>query len=117
MKFLAIIGLFFGLAAHAEVANSKYSARHQSLLQKAVYDACGAYGQVTQLSTTEVEDRIDQGVIDTYYTTQLELYVRIDQGVRDTYLVEVKSAQYSAYDHEAKDWGIYEILSASCELQ
>lgn len=117
MKSFALIALLFGMNAHAEIANSQYVARHQALLEKAVYESCGAYGSLTQLSSREVEDRVDQGVIDIYYTTEFELIVDIDQGIRDHYRAIAQSAQFSAYDHEAKDWGIYDVLSVTCERQ
>lgn len=118
MKFITIIAsLLLSFAAHAEIADSKYVDRHQAMLTEAIYNACGAYGRITQLSSAETEHRVDQGIIDTYYTTQFELYVKIDQGIRDIYIVEAKSAQYSAYDHNAKDWGIYDVISVDCKIQ
>lgn len=116
--FIVVTALFLGATAQAEISNSKYDVRHQALLEKAIFNACGVgYGRLTQLSSTETEHRVDQGVIDLYFTTKLEMTVKVDQGVYDTYRVTTQSAMYSAYDHEAKDWGIYAVESVACELQ
>jgi hypothetical protein len=40
----------------------------------------------------------------------------IDQGVFDTYKVIVESAIFSAYDHQAQDWGIIEVQSVKCTM-
>lgn len=115
---LTAIALLMTATAQAEIANSQYDARHQSLIEKASLKACNVNGgRLTQVSSTVVEDRVDQGIIDLYYTTELELTVRIDQGVYDTYKVNVQSLLASAYDHTAQDWGIYSVEAISCSLQ
>ncbi|MDZ4660146.1 MAG: hypothetical protein SGJ18_00870 [Pseudomonadota bacterium] len=115
---ITLTGFFLSTIAHAEISNSNYASRHQALIEKAVFDSCAVgLGRMTQLSSVETERNVDQGVIDLYFTTELELTVKVDQGVFDTYSVKIQSARFSAYDHEAKDWGIYAIESVACELQ
>lgn len=116
--FTVMAVLFFGATTQAEISRSAYDVRHQTMLEQAIFNACGTgYGHLTQLSTTETEHHVDQGIIDLYFTTELEMTVKIDQGIRDNYKITVQSAKYSAYDHNAKDWGIYAVESVVCELQ
>lgn len=116
--FIVVAALSLGVAAQAEISNSEYDARHQALLEKAIFKACGVgNGRLTQLSSTETGRQVDQGVIDLHFATELELTVKVDQGVYDTYRVTAQSEMCPAYDHEAKDWGIYAIESVACELQ
>lgn len=113
---LTTIALLIGTAAQAQILNSEYDSRHQNMLEQASLKACGVYGgKLTQLSTSVVKHVVDQGIIDLYYTTELELTVKIDQGVYDTYQVTVKSLLASAYDHTAQDWGIYSVEAISCK--
>lgn len=107
--------LLMGATAQAQISNSQYDLRHQNLIEQASLNACQVNGgRLTQVSTSVVEEKIDQGIFDLHYTTELELTVRIDQGVYDTYKVTVKSLRMDAYDHVAQDWGIYSVESATC---
>lgn len=113
---LTTIALLIGTAAQAQILNSDYDSRHQSMLEQASFNACRVNGgKLTQLSTSVVKHVVDQGIIDLYYTTELELTVKIDQGIYDTYQVTVKSLLASAYDHTAQDWGIYSVEAISCK--
>jgi len=107
--------LFFALISASSYA-SELSARHQQLIKKAVEEKCDLRASLKLESVKVVEDRIDQGVIDYYFTSKFTATVHIDQGVFDYYDVTVKSAEYSGYDHEAQDWGMLEIQSVKCEM-
>ena len=93
------------------------STRHQALIKKAVEEKCDIRASLTLESVKVVEDRIDQGVVDYYFTSKYTAMVRIDQGVFDFYDVVVKSAVFDHYDHEAQDWGGIEIQSVTCMMQ
>ena len=93
------------------------SARHQGLIKKAIEEKCQIRPSLKLESVKVVEDRIDQGVVDYYFTTNYTATVRIDQGVFDYYDVVVKSAEYDHYDHQAQDWGGIEIQSVTCKMQ
>jgi hypothetical protein len=111
-----LVTVFFALTSFATQA-MELSARHQSLINKAIEEKCLIRPSLKLESVKVVEDRIDQGVIDYYFTTNYTAMVRIDQGVFDFYDVVVKSAEFSAYDHQAQDWGIIEIQSVTCKIQ
>lgn len=104
--------------SHAQITNSGYDPRHEALITKAVFKACGvSFGKIELTSKNVTKDVVDQGVIDTYYTSNLKMVVKIDQGVRDIYSIVVQSAMYAGYDHGAQDWGMYSVESATCELK
>lgn len=108
--------LLLATSAQAEVLNSQYEARHQAMLKKASLEACQVNrGKLTQISSSVIADQVDQGITDYYFTTELELTVKIDQGVFDTYKVTAQTLLASAYDHDAKDWGIYSVQSITCQ--
>ncbi len=106
--------LVLALGAQASETLSK---RHMTLISKAVAEKCFINSVLKLEDVKVVEDRIDQGVIDYYFTTNYTAMVRIDQGVFDFYDVTVKSAVYDHYDHQAQDWGGIEIQSVSCKMQ
>ncbi len=117
---LTTIALLIGTAAQAEIQNTQYDARHQAMLEKAVAKACNNYNdarKLVQISSSVVKHKVDQGITDLYFTTELELTIRIDQGVYDIYTVKAKTLLADAYDHTAQDWGIYSVESISCEMQ
>ena len=112
MKYL----LFFLLAmpAMAEIENSNFTPRHQAMIEAAVEAKCGfrSYG-MAEVYTKATAHRVDQGIVDYKYETLLEVKSKIDQMQYDIYEVVVHSSYYSQYDHNAKDWGAYEIDSVS----
>lgn len=109
--------LLFLVAAFGVQASETLSKRHMTLISKAVAEKCFINSALKLEDLKVVEDRIDQGVIDYYFTSTFSAVVRVDQGVFDNYDVTVKSAEYSAYDRQAQDWGIIEIQSVKCELR
>lgn len=119
MKSLFVSFLLFAsslsFATEGPIRESDYEARHQKAIVQGVYELCGLYGVLIQKSSTVKKARIDQGIVDYYYSTKFELRVGIDQYLYDEYSVTVESAIYSAYDHKAKDWGQIEVLSANCD--
>jgi hypothetical protein len=113
---LAILMLSIAMPSFATVIGSELSARHQAVIAKAVAEKCYLSGELTEVKTEVRVDQIDQGVIDYYYTTEMTAIDPIDQGVFDTYKVIVESAIFSAYDHQAQDWGIIEVQSVKCTM-
>ncbi len=93
----------------------KLSARHMKLIERAVAQKCYLHGELQLLENVETVDRIDQGVIDYYYASTFLTRQRVDQYIFDTYKVVVNSAIFSAYDHDAGDWGLIEVQSVSCK--
>lgn len=120
MKFakIALSLLFVGMTANATLNNSKLDLRHQALIEKAAAAQCGMNrGHVTEVSTVATPIKVDQGITDYTYVTELEVAIRVDQVFYDYYKVEVKSNYFDHYDHEAKDWGVYTIESVSTCVQ
>jgi hypothetical protein len=100
----------------AYIDGPELSPRHQAVIAKAVAEKCSLSGKLTEVFTDVRLDRVDQGVIDYYYTSEFTLINHIDQGVFDTYKVIVESALLSAYDHNAQDWGVISVQSVECSL-
>lgn len=104
---LTTIALLIGTAAQAEILNSQYDARHQAMLEKASLKACGiSEGTLTQTFTSVRKHKVDQGITDYYFTTQLT--------INNTYTVTAETMLADAYDHTAQDWGIYSVESIIC---
>lgn len=113
---LTTIALLIGSAAQAEISNSQYDLRHQTMLKQASLKACGVDGgKLVQVSSSVVKHVVDQGIIDFYFTTELELTVKAEINVYRFYQVSVKSMLADAYDHTAQDWGIYSVEEISCK--
>jgi hypothetical protein len=113
---LAILMLSIAMPSFATVIGSELSARHQAVIAKAVAEKCYLSGELTEVKTEVRVDRVDQGVIDYYYTSEFTTKQRLDQYIFDTYKVVVESAIFSAYDHQAQDWGIIEVQSVKCTM-
>lgn len=113
MKFL--IALSLAVLSISALASS-HSERHLAAITKAVAEKCFIASKLTEVKTIVREDRVDQGVVDYYYSSEFTAVVRIDQGVFDTYRVAVESAIFSAYDHEARDWGLIAVDSVKCTM-
>lgn len=113
---LTTVALLIGSAAQAEILNSEYDSRHQAMLTQASLNACGAEGgKLVQVSSSVVKHVVDQGIIDLYFTTKLELTVKTEINVYRFYQVSIKSLLAAAYDHTAQDWGIYSVEEISCK--
>ncbi|AZZ37525.1 hypothetical protein CIK05_12210 [Bdellovibrio sp. qaytius] len=105
---LLTIALLVGTAAQAEILNSQYDARHLAMLEKASLKACGVTsGTFVQIYSSVVKHKVDQGIVDAYYTTQLTL--------NNTYTVTAQTLIADGYDQAAQDWGIYSVESITCQ--
>ncbi|MFP5491916.1 MAG: hypothetical protein ACLGG0_10460 [Bacteriovoracia bacterium] len=113
---LAILMLSIAMPSFANIIGSELSSRHQAVIAKAVAEKCFLTRGLTEVKTEVRVDRVDQGVIDYYYTSELTAVDYIDQGVFDTYKVIVESAIFSGYDHEAQDWGLIDVQSVKCTM-
>jgi hypothetical protein len=107
MKKLFVLFLILSFNLQAKIIGSSYEADHQNLIEKALYTQCGYHpNDVTQIASKVNVVRIDQGVIDTYYTTDLEVKIHIDQRAFDVYNVRVESMSIYSF---------YQILSVKCQ--
>jgi hypothetical protein len=117
VKFILVLFMFsVATPSFAYIDGPELSPRHQAVIAKAVAEKCSLSGKLTEVFTDVRLDRVDQGVIDYYYTSEFTLINHIDQGVFDTYKVIVESALLSAYDHNAQDWGVISVQSVECSL-
>lgn len=93
--------------------------RHLSFVIEEVQKACGKIDKSQfQIVSHEKEiQKIDQGQWDAIYRTQLLYNVKVDQGVFDRVLVRLMVQYYDYYDHDKKDWGVYELLDIECEIK
>lgn len=113
---LAVLMLSISLPSFANIIGSELSPRHQAVIAKAVAEKCYLSDELTEVKTEVRVDRIDQGVIDYYYTSEFTTKQHLDQYIFDTYKVVVESAIFSGYDHEAQDWGMIDIQSVKCTM-
>lgn len=104
--------LTFNVFAFHGIENSNLGRIHQQKIEAAIIKSCANLYRYRLIQTDNkvVYDRIDQGIIDQYYTTKIELISRLDQMV-DSYTLTVKSSITDAYDHETRDWGIITVES------
>lgn len=117
MKFLTFFFATFFTLSTLAIENSKLAPRHQVVIKKAVTSQCSLrLTDIQELATQATPIRIDQGILDYQYVTTLIAVDKIDQGITDHYKVTVHSHYSDAYDHEAKDWGIYRVNAVECEF-
>ncbi len=105
--------LMFGLSqlAMANSADSKVTnKRHIQLVLNTLAEACQLddFG-MTELSTMVTELKIDNGIIDYAYQSQFKVFNREDGRHNEEFLIEIDTNYTHAYDHDAKDWGIYSV--------
>ncbi len=118
MKIVSVLlVLLAGSIAQAQIINSNLEARHQALIQKAIAEQCHFKGELSEVGTISKETSIDQGIVDVSFVTILEFTERVDQVIFNKYEATVVSNYYSAYDHDAKDWGLYQIESVRCTMK
>jgi hypothetical protein len=103
------------VTAQAKIFGSTLEDDHQALIEAGIAKSCRVNPFVLeQLDSIESVVRVDQGVEDVYFTTQLKMKERIDQGIFNNYSVTVKSILFDQYDHENKRWGAYVVDSVKC---
>lgn len=114
MKKIFFIMTILSQIASAHILNSQLENRHQEVIKSAVLNNCQLnISSFSELKTIATPIKVDQGILDYAYKTELELKVKIDQMVFDYYLVTVESYYTSGYNHEKNEWGIYEVLGVS----
>lgn len=114
MKKLALITtLLTSSMTQAYMMYSDYNERHNSTIEKAIDLKCGKLNTLAVVSTKKERVKVDQGIVDYKYTTEINAtaadYTR--------YSVTVKSWYYDSYDHESQDWGSYSVESVECTLK
>lgn len=113
--FTFILSLsFLSLTTHAQLADSSLEARHQELIKNAAVAKCGlSRGNVEIVQNKTSTIKVDQGITDYTYETVVAVNQRVDQLIYDTYHVTISSSYYDHYDHNTKNWGVYQIDGAS----
>lgn len=108
---LSLVTLCLSLSSFAGIQNSNLDPRHEMAIENAVYAQCN----VRNLEVSEISSQVDWSEVgDEFFAIKLNGTHRIDQGQYDNYTVEVKSVMWSAYDHQAKEWGYFEVQSVLC---
>lgn len=104
--------LTFNAFAFRGIEKSNLSPIHQQKIESAILKSCtNLYRyRLIQRDQNVVYNRVDQGIVDKYFTTYIEVITRIDQ-IEDHYIVVVKSSISDAYDHQTRDWGIINVES------
>ncbi len=118
MKYLIMATALFvtTVASANSIRQSTKEVDHQVKISDAVWSQCGWHKDLTEVSEVVREEKVDQGIVDLYYTTKMHMTVRIDQGYFEQYEATVESILSDSYDHQAKRWGAYRILSVSCKM-
>lgn len=113
-QWISMLLLLSGAQAFAVIQNSQMEARHQTLIEQAITEACGYYRDLTDVKTTVRPVLVDQGITDRYYFSVFNFTVRVDNSVFDQYQAFVESAYFDNYDHQSGNWGTYQVKSVSC---
>lgn len=113
-KTLIIAALIVSQNLFAEVLQSNYDKNHLAAIEQEIDSQCGRFSSLTQLDNSEKLIQIDNGIVDTEYTTVLSGYKRLDQNIFDLYTITVQSKKYDMYDHKTQTWGSYSVESVTC---
>ena len=113
-KTLIIAALIVSQNLFAEVLQSNYDKIHLAAIEQEIESQCGRFSNLTQLDNSEKLIQIDNGIVDTEYTTVLSGYKRLDQNIFDLYTITVQSKKYDMYDHKTQTWGSYSVESVTC---
>ena len=115
MKKLALL-LLISNSAFGGIANSNYESTMNNLIEDAITKECGRMKDLTLVTSVVVEDPIDQGVTDLIYTTTLSGEQLYDQNIYDEYEITVVTDYYDLYDHEAREYGSFNVKSVNCNM-
>lgn len=110
--FIAIVVLFgFTQQVMANSSDAKITnQRHFNLVLNTIAEACPLdYFYIVELSTVVTETKVDNGIVDYAYHSQFKVFNREDGRHDEEYVIEIDTNYSHAYDHEAKDWGIYSV--------
>ena len=114
MKFILLALVFVSLAAQAvspEQVFRRDSQLPKELQQRVLNQAltCGdyvAHWSLQEKATTVRVDRIDQGIVDYYYTTELTVQYYFDGTHPATHSIYVQSAQIEVNNPPSARWQI-----------
>lgn len=117
MKHLILAAALFvtTVASANSIRQSTKEVDHQAKIADAVWTQCGWHKDLTEVSEVVREVKVDQGIKDLYYTTKMHMTVRIDQGYFEQFEATVESILSDSYDHQARRWGVYQVLTVSCK--
>lgn len=118
-KLIALLALVVSVSAQANTLDSVYkkdspvTAELQKLILDTVNTRCAdvvsAYGLREETSTVNVV-RVDQGIIDRYFTTVLSSRYMVDGYHYGIATIEVKTVEYSSQN----GYNSLEVLSTKC---
>lgn len=112
-KLLIVLTLTLSQVSFAAITGSSLEKRHANLVEKAINDNCGFFMTLNEVSTKKETIRVDQGITDAKFVTTINGVQKFDQFF-DKYQITVESEYYDSYDHDAKDWGIYQVSAVKC---
>ncbi|MBY0553632.1 hypothetical protein K2P97_03830 [bacterium] len=116
MKTLSVVFLLLlSQISSAAIKFSAYDLRHQEAIEKAIIGNCGVNGVIIQLSSLESPIKVDQGIIDFNYVTEIMVRQGVDQYQFDEYPVTVYSSYSDNYDHSTQNWGVYHVTKVVCQ--
>ncbi len=107
----ALFVLLAGPLSIASVDNSQLVARHQAVIQMAIWNSCKLLGDIQVVSNEVQTERLDSGIEDRYYTTEINLWNKADGHSLEAIRLTVTSRYSDMYDHESRDWGVYSVDS------
>lgn len=95
------------------VSAQELDQRHKDQIYAAIQKQCGLITNPEVLSTQVMVDRVDNGITDYYFTTEVSAYQNHKENGHVSFF-EVKSILFSAYDHVGHEWGLIDIRSVKC---
>lgn len=116
-KVCLLLGLIASQASFAALNDSIYTTTHDKKIEEAIFLSCGKLNDLTVISTSKTEIRVDQGILDFDYKTVLTGTLRVDQGLYDSYIINVDSSYSDSYDHATSEWGSYFVNAVDCQIQ
>lgn len=126
MKTFAIAILLLLVSVQAYSADVSFLNDNQmpgSLKQKvkaALIEQCAAALEIGNIffenKTVVVRDKVDQGVVDHYYTTEFLIASHDDLYHFDSYTIIVKSVQMAGFNPSPDDYGLVESITSADNL-
>lgn len=117
MKMMMLsFALIMSQASMAAIANSDYEIRHNDLIENAIRTECIQMDKLELISSSKEVIRVDQGIIDAKYSTQLQGKLRVDQNSFEYFDITVKTSYSDSYDHASKEHGVYSVDSVECSV-
>lgn len=113
-RLMIVLSLLAPITYAADIQNSNYELRHQKAIINAITEECGSGDEYFLLSSSEKRQSVDQGITDTYFTTQIKKRYYVEKLKFIDTIVIVESALFDSYDHENETWGNYHVKNVIC---